>query len=66
MSANLHNMAEELGFFDRKWYVAHNADVDFSAIDPLEHFFQTGWKEYRDPSEYFNVGRDTKTCSYRA
>lgn len=56
MSANLHNMAEELGFFDRKWYVSHNADVDFSAIDPLEHFFQTGWKEYRDPSEYFNVG----------
>ena len=55
-SADLHKMAERLGFFDREWYVSRNSDVDFSAIDPLEHFFSTGWKEYRDPSEYFSVG----------
>ena len=56
ISADLHNMAEELGLFERKWYVARNPDVDFSSVDPLEHFFAAGWKEYRDPSEYFSVG----------
>lgn len=56
MSSDLRGMAEQLGFFDRKWYVSHNPDVDFSAVDPRDHFFQTGWKEYRDPSEFFSVG----------
>lgn len=56
ISADLHKMAERLGYFNRDWYVSRNLDVDFSAIDPLEHFFSRGWKEYRDPSEYFSVG----------
>ncbi len=54
--SNPRGMAEKLGLFDREWYVSQNKDVDFSVIDPLEHFFETGWKEYRDPSPYFNVG----------
>ncbi len=55
-SSRLRNKAEFLGLFDREWYVSHNPDVDFSAIDPLAHFFETGWKEGRDPSACFSVG----------
>ncbi len=56
MLSDLHGMAEKIGLFDRKWYLDHNPDVASASIDPLEHFFKSGWKEFRDPSEYFSTG----------
>lgn len=55
VATDVRTTAVETRLFDREWYVAHNADVDFSAIDPLEHFFTCGWREDRDPSADFSV-----------
>jgi hypothetical protein len=42
-------------YFDSLFYVEENPDVVASEIDPLEHFFYTGWLEGRNPSSEFNV-----------
>lgn len=55
VSTDVRTTAVETRLFDRAWYVAENPDVDFTALDPLEHFFTRGWREDRDPSADFSV-----------
>ncbi|ACA20523.1 glycosyl transferase family 2 [Methylobacterium sp. 4-46] len=42
--------------FDRASYLTRYADVRQSGIDPVEHYVDFGWKEGRDPSEWFWTG----------
>ncbi len=44
--------------FDPFFYLKHNRDVRLADVEPLKHFIQFGWKEGRDPSEFFD------TCFY--
>ena len=41
-------------YFNRRWYIKHNQDLDFKKIDPVEHYLRYGWKENRNPSKYFS------------
>lgn len=41
--------------FSAEYYLANNPDVAAANIDPLEHFWYTGWKEGRNPSADFNT-----------
>lgn len=43
------------GMFDPVYYLLNNADVRQADVDPLWHFVRFGWKEGRNPSEYFNT-----------
>jgi glycosyltransferase involved in cell wall biosynthesis len=36
--------------FDVRYYCSHNPDVTASGVDPFEHFMNTGWREWRNPS----------------
>lgn len=38
--------------FDARFYLRHNPDV---LDDPLAHYVQHGWRERRDPAEWFSV-----------
>lgn len=42
-------------YFDSNYYLSHNADVEFSGVDPLWHYLNFGWKEKRNPCEWFDV-----------
>lgn len=42
------------GLFSPFYYFTHNPDVWQVGADPLLHFIQYGWKEGRNPSQYFN------------
>ncbi len=44
-------------YFDTKYYLAHNADVQAAGIDPLKHYEATGWKQGRDPSAAFSTAK---------
>lgn len=41
--------------FDAEYYLAHNADVALSGLDPWDHFRDFGQGEGRDPSRFFNT-----------
>ncbi len=41
--------------FDRNFYLSSNQDVAASGHDPLEHFFDLGFREQRNPNFYFDV-----------
>ncbi len=41
--------------FDPKFYLAENNDVAAIGMDPLEHFFYTGWREGRNPTPDFDT-----------
>jgi hypothetical protein len=41
--------------FDAGFYLASNADVRESGVDPFSHFLNTGWREGRNPSRSFDV-----------
>lgn len=41
--------------FDRKFYLRKYPDIVESGIDPLNHYFEQGWKEGRDPSFSFST-----------
>lgn len=41
--------------FDAQFYLEQNADVEIAGVDPVVHFFATGWKEGRDPSAQFST-----------
>lgn len=43
------------GEFDSNYYRGTYEDIDRAAIDPLEHYFHTGWREGRDPSPEFST-----------
>jgi glycosyltransferase involved in cell wall biosynthesis len=42
------------GLFDAAFYLASHADIAQAGVDPLEHFFDHGWKEGRRPNPYFD------------
>ena len=44
----------ESGLFSPFYYLTQNLDVLGTGIDPLHHFCQHGWKEGRNPSQYFD------------
>ena len=46
---------ETPGLFDAQWYLVSYPDVAKSSIDPLEHFFDVGASEGRNPSPVFNT-----------
>jgi glycosyltransferase involved in cell wall biosynthesis/SAM-dependent methyltransferase len=46
---------EDSGLFDRKYYLARNADVARSGIDPVEHYLAHGAAEGRDPNPFFDT-----------
>ena len=59
---NLHYMDEgwRLGynpvqFFDTKWYLEHNVDIQQEGINPYLHFCKYGWKEGRNPHPEFDI-----------
>lgn len=41
-------------YFDRRFYIKSNPDLDFKLIDPVEHYLRYGWKENRNPSKNFS------------
>lgn len=41
--------------FNASFYLENNPDVEETGMDPLEHYFYTGWREGRDPSADFNT-----------
>lgn len=43
------------GLFSRKYYLSNNLDVATSGQDEVLHFLFHGAKEYRNPSQYFDV-----------
>ena len=42
--------------FDAAYYLADYPDVSKAGVDPLEHFFYTGWREGRNPNSQFDTG----------
>lgn len=43
------------GLFDPAYYLRQYPDVRHADVDPLEHFVLHGWKEGRNPNEWFNT-----------
>ena len=41
--------------FDRLYYIRTNPDVIISGHDPRQHYMEFGWREARDPSDYFST-----------
>ena len=42
-------------YFDRKWYLEKYPDVKNSNCDPVQHYLNEGWKEYRRPGPSFST-----------
>ena len=42
------------GLFDAVWYLQRNDDVAIAGKDPLAHFLDYGWAEWRWPNRYFD------------
>ncbi len=40
--------------FDKEYYLSANADIAASGVDPLDHYFYTGWREGRNPTAEFD------------
>jgi hypothetical protein len=45
------------GLFDETWYLAENADVAASGLNPVEHYLLYGVAEGRNPSKEFDTRR---------
>ncbi len=45
----------ELNLFDEAWYLRTYPDVDGSVVNPLEHFCVYGWKEGKNPNQFFDT-----------
>jgi glycosyltransferase involved in cell wall biosynthesis/SAM-dependent methyltransferase/uncharacterized coiled-coil protein SlyX len=41
--------------FDQAFYARENPDVRAAGIEPATHYFLSGWREHRDPSERFST-----------
>jgi len=48
-------LVRESELFDAAWYLKRYPDVGTAGLDPLEHYFDHGWREGRDPSERFST-----------
>lgn len=55
VSADL-TLVRSTAIFDPDWYVAQNADVAASGMDPAEHYLRFGGAEGRDPGPDFSSG----------
>jgi hypothetical protein len=53
MLGSLGAQLEELGLFDREWYLKRYPDVAASPLDALVHFREFGLAELRDPNALF-------------
>lgn len=42
--------------FDKEYYLKNHDDVKAAGIDPCLHFIKSGWKEWRNPTSWFNTG----------
>lgn len=42
-------------WFDAEWYLERHPDIREARMDPVEHYFNHGWKEHRDPSSSFDT-----------
>jgi len=42
-------------WFDANWYRAAYPDVEAAGLDPVEHYLDHGWKEFRDPGPRFST-----------
>ncbi len=51
------------GVFDADYYLKANPDVAEQHVDPLLHYYRTGWKEDRSPSLLFNLRYYKKPAS---
>lgn len=40
--------------FSERYYLSHNPDVVAAGIDPVEHYYQHGWREGRNPNVTFD------------
>jgi len=47
-------LVESSGYFDRKWYLRHNYDVEIKKTDPLHHYILHGGIEGRSPGPDFD------------
>lgn len=43
------------GYFNKRYYLQHNPDVEQAGVNPLKHYFKYGWKEGRNPSILFDT-----------
>lgn len=42
-------------WFDAQWYLEQYSDIRSAKVDPVEHYFNHGWKENRNPGEGFDT-----------
>lgn len=42
-------------WFDEAWYLDTYPDVRDANLDPVEHFLDFGWKEFRNPGPHFDT-----------
>ncbi len=42
-------------YFSTSWYLKANPDVAAAGVNPLQHYWEQGWKEGRDPGPKFSV-----------
>lgn len=49
------NSIRESKWFDRQWYFETYPDVRSAGMDPVEHYYNFGWKEGRSPSAGFDT-----------
>lgn len=42
-------------WFDRDWYLAAYPDVAAAGLDPVAHYLDFGWKEFRNPGPNFDT-----------
>lgn len=54
MQAEL-NTIRKSKWFNGEWYLDTYPDAHQSGMDPVEHYFEFGWKEARNPSEGFDT-----------
>ncbi len=47
--------------FDAAYYMARNGDVANNGVDPLDHFLEYGWREMRNPTDWFDIDDFLKT-----
>lgn len=61
---NEYEIVKKNKYINEEWYIANYPEIDFSIIDPIEHYLLFGWKENKDPSpdwsteNYFKINPD--------
>jgi hypothetical protein len=56
------NEALNYRLIDPEWYLAHYPDLSEAGIDPIQHYFNFGWIEKRQPSLTFNATLYRSIC----